>query len=517
MAQQIYPMNMQDTIYPLVSQQQTRTIIGASVGQAPADAVRPGVAYMHNVMPTKYGMNSVGYTEITPAITDPTGLLRMVDVRVVQSTTGVRQYLGFLSNGAVYLLDYAQNEWNDIASDWTLTDIKSDKITSANVNGVTYIYYANTGLFKLRGANPSVATHLETTAVTGLSTSDVIGVVASSGYLIAYTKTAVAWSSTIDPTDFVPSQVTGSGGGNIAEADGAILFVTSNSLGILIYTFNNVIAGTYTGNALYPFKFREVDNSKGGLNLGTVAWEANSVNQFVYSKAGLMSVTSQKADAFLPEITDFIAGKLFEDFNEITKLLEVTTIPENQQLAKKITFIASRYLIVSYGLITAIPQVFTHAIVVDTVMQKVGKLRIDHMDVFEYIATPAAFIANLINAKSTVGFVSQQGLTNTVNFSSTAPNTGVLIMGKLQATLTRFLGLLGVEVENVRPGATLDLLSSASLDGKNFTNVAGTLKDSLGNLREYSFRSSALTHNIIMIGDFNLVNLQIAYRVEGKR
>jgi hypothetical protein len=93
----------------------------------------------------------------------------------------------------------------------------------------------------------------------------------------------------------------------------------------------------------------------------------------------------------------------------------------------------------------------------------------------------------------------------------------VIVMGKLQATLTRLLGLMGVEVENVNTGASLELLSSASFDGKNFTNVAGTLKDTASNVREYAFRSSALTHNIILIGQFNLVNLQVTYRIEGRR
>lgn len=508
MAQQIYPMNMQDTIFPLLSEQQTRTIMGASIGQAPADAVRPGVAYMHNVMPTRYGMNSVGYTQITPGVANPAlPDTFLTDVRVAFSTDRIRIYMGLTVGGDLLRLSPGEGyAWTGINTNFfnPPSPFNPEFLTVATVNGVSYIFYGGYGLYEYTFSSNIVLG----VAVPALTVADVLGIVSSSGYLIAYTKDAIAWSSTIDPTDFTPSQVTGAGGGSIAEADGDILFVTSNSLGILVYTFNNVVAGTYTGNALYPFKFREVDDSKGGLSLNTTAYQANSVNQFVYCKAGLMTVSSKKAEVLLPEITDFLSGNKFEDFDEVTKLLVQTTIPEDEQMVKQIRYIASRYLVISYGLIST---GLTHALVIDTSMNKLGKLKIDHVDVFDYVGELEDA------AKESMTFLKDTGEVVAVNFSSVAVSTGVLIMGKLQATLTRLAGLMGVEVDNVRTGATLDLLSSASLDGKNFTNVTGTLKDSASNVREYAFRSSALTHNIIMIGQFNLVNLQVSYRIEGKK
>jgi hypothetical protein len=511
MAQQIYPMNMQDTIFPLLSEQQTRTIMGASIGQAPAEAVKPGVAYMHNVMPTKYGMSSVGYTEIAPNLAIPSAQ-PFVDVRVMfgDSAANVRTYIGFTADGKIYLLDRFSDTWVAVQAGLAgvaAGDFDKDKLSSATVNKVTYLFYAGVNIYRLLDIS---VPQIQAATATGLNIANVVGITSSYGYLVAVTKDAVAWSSTIDPLDFTPSQVTGAGGGVVANADGDILFATSNSLGILIYTLNNIVAATYTGNALYPFKFREVDGSKGGVTLSNVAWESNSAQQFVYSKAGLMSVTSKQADMFLPEISDFLSGQRFEDFNEVTKLLVQTELAIDTKLVKQIKYISSRYIVISYGL-PSTPVLFTHALVIDTAMSKVGKLKIDHADVFEYTTASAD------GSKDLIAFLAGLGSTKIVNFSAVAANTGVIVMGKLQATLTRLLGLMGVEVENVNTGASLELLSSASFDGKNFTNVAGTLKDTASNVREYAFRSSALTHNIILIGQFNLVNLQVTYRIEGRR
>jgi hypothetical protein len=510
MAQQIYAMNMQDTIFPLLSEQQTRTIMGASIGQAPAEAVRPGVAYMHNVMPTKYGMNSVSYTQIAAGTADPNiPSSFFTDVRLIFSATdNSRTYLGLTVGGGFFSLSPGANSsWYQISKGTVNfpAPFNSEFLTIATVNGRSYMFYKGYGMFEYRsGLNGLVGV-----STTGLATADVLGMVSSNGYLIAYTKSALAWSSTIDPTDFVPSQVTGSGGGNVAEIDGDILFVTSNSLGILIYTFNNIIAGTYTGNALYPFKFRVVENSKGGVSLNKTAYEANAANQFVYSKAGLMTVSSQKADTILPEITDFLAGNKFEDFNEVTKLLIQTDIPQDEQMLKQIKYVASRYLVVSYGLIAT---GLTHALVIDTSMAKVGKLKIPHVDVFEYVGPVEDA------AKDSMAFLKDTGEVVTVNFSTTPNSVGVLIMGKLQATLTRNTGLLKVQVENVRIGDDIIVMSSASFDGKNFTNVTGTLiNDNASNIIDYNFRSSAKSHNIILIGSFNLVTLLVTYRVEGRR
>jgi len=507
MAQQEYKIDIKNSIFPMLSEQQTRTIIGSTAGEAPGKEDKPHIAYCHNVMPSKQGMDSVGFLSVIPVLsTLPVGL-SFSDVRVVYGTEMSRLYIAWDTNGNAYALPKGATAWRALPATIPATSSSTfsiDSITVGTVNGVSYIFFSKIGCFNY---NESTNT-LDEVTLTGLSIPDILGVVASSGYLVAYTNLAIAWSSTILPTDFVPSQVTGSGGGNVANIAGDIIFTTDNTLGLLIYTAANTVAGTYTGNAAFPFKFREVDNSKGGINLDRVAYEANSKEQFIYSKAGLQAITSQRAENMLPEVTDFLAGRRFEDYNEITNLYEITDLTGTETMVKKIKYIASRYLVISYGL----PSTgFTHAIVFDTALKKLGKIRIDHVDVFEYIGAQSEI------SRESISFLLPTGEVKALNFSVTVPSAGLIILGKLQFVRNRNITLLEVEVENVPTDGTLVVSTQAALKGKAFSVVAGSLKDTDELLRRYNFRSDAKNHSLIFAGQFNLVTAQVTYKVTGKR
>lgn len=505
MAQQEYKIGLSNPSVPMLSEQQTRTIIGSTAGESPASSDKPGIAYFHNVMPTFNGLDSIGFkSKIAAAL--PAGVT-MEDVRVAYGDARSRVYLGWDSAGNAYALRTGSTIWLALPATVPVTSspmFSVSTVTIGTVNGVSYIMFSGIGAFTYN----ETTNVLDAVTLTGLDITTVLGVVASSGYLVAYTFEAIVWSSTIDPTDFIPSQVTGSGGGNVAGTAGDILFCTDNTLGLLIYTDANIIAGTYTGNARFPFKFREVDNSKGGIDLDNVAYEANSSSQYVYSKAGVHSVTSQKAEVILADVTDFLAGKRFEDYNETTDLYEVTDLSASETMLKKIKFIASRYLIFSYGL----PATgFTHALVFDTSLKKIGKLKIDHTDVFEYIGTQSEV------SKESVAFLLPTGEIKTLDFSVSATSSGVLVLGKLQFVRTRMIDLHEVVVENVPEGATLTVLSQASVKGKGFTNVTGFLADTDEEARTYNFHSEAKNHSIVFKGQFNLITAQVTYSIGAKR
>jgi len=507
MAQRQYAIDLQHTIFPMLSEQQTRTIIGSTAGESPSKEDKPGIAYCHNVMPSEYGMDSVGFISEIPAFNTLPTDSDFSDVRVAFGDKKSRLYLVWDVRGNLFVLLDGSSAWVPVPA--TIPDpvsptFSADSVTIGTVNGVSYIFYSKLGAFVYN----ETTNKLDATTLTGLNINVTLGLVASSGYLIAYTTEAIAWSSTILPTDFVPSQVTGAGGGNVAGIAGDIIFITSNTLGIIVYTAANSIAGTYTGNARFPFKFREIDDSKGGINLDRVAYEANSGNQFVYSKAGLQSITSQRAENILPEVTDFLAGKRFEDYNEVTKLYEITDLTSSETMLKKIKYIASRYLVISYGL----PSVgFTHALVFDTSLNKLGKIKLAHTDVFEYIGMQSEI------SKESIAFLLATGEVKVLDFSVTDTSVGVVILGKLQFVRTRLINLLEVEVENVPASASLSVHSQAALKGKAFVNVIGAIKDTSGELREYAFRSEATNHSLVFTGEFNLVTVQVTYSVTSKR
>tara|TARA_R110000744_G_scaffold372015_2_gene483380 strand:+ start:16919 stop:18439 length:1521 start_codon:yes stop_codon:yes gene_type:complete len=506
MAQRFYKIDLRDSLFPMLSEQQTRTTIGASDGESPAKEDKPGVAYCHNVMPSAYGFDSVGYISKVPASAFLDAGESFIDVRVIFGSARSRIHLAWDSEGTVYALFGIATLWIPLSSTIPATGgagFSAETVTVGTVNGVSYIWYSGIGAFTYN----EVTNQLDNVVLTGLITADILGVVASSGYLIAYTDSAIAWSSTLVPTDFVPSSVTGAGGGNVAGIAGDILFCTANTLGILVYTAANTIAGTYTGNTQFPFKFREVDNSKGGIALDRVAYEANSSEQYVFSKAGLQAMSSRAAAHILPDVTDFLAGRRFEDYNETTKQYEITDLAPTATMLKKIKYVASRYLVISYGITS-----FTHALVLDTALSKLGKLRITHTDCFEYVSDQTEI------AKESLAFLLASGEVQLVDFSTGAASSGVLILGKVQYVSSRMITLLGVELENVETGSSLTVEDQAALDGKNFTNVASTLTAaSAGDLRKYVFRNTAKNHSLVFTGKFNLVTAQVRYTVAGRR
>ena len=501
MAQAFYSIDLTNPVMPMLSEQQTRTVIGSTAGEAPAASKRVGLAYIHNVMPSRYGLDAIGYLQTVLACADLPAGVTFTATKVIFGNKRTRLHLAWDSAGQVYVLPSASTSWAKVTGG---AGLSVDAVTEGTVNGVSYLYYSRTGCYVFDESTQS----LVATELTGLLASEVIGLVASSGYLIAYTEEAIAWSSTLVPTDFVPSQVTGAGGGLVAGIDGDIVFCTINTLGVLVYTQANAIAGTYTGNARYPFKFREVASSKGGISLAQVAYKANAPSQFVYSKAGLQTITSQSAEAILPEVTDFLAGRRFEDYDEVTREFTIADLPPTSAMLKKLAYIASRYLVISYSL----PDTgFTHALVYDTALEKAGKLKIAHTDVFEFVAEQTEV------SKEAIAFLKTDGSVEVVDFSTTANTSGVVMLGKLQLSRSRLLTLLGVEVENIPEEFPLDVYALSALDGKNGRKVDGSLRNSADNIREYAFRATAKNHSLVFTGSFNLVTVQVRYRTASRR
>lgn len=507
MAQGFFDIDLSTTAFPMLAEQQGRTYISS---RQPNE--QPQVAYCHNVMPTEYGYRAIGYTTVVGATTNLPAGVEMQDVRVVYSKDKERVTLGWSTTGRLFaLLPYVLDlyHWEEVTiqpAPGVLTPLPYNpaNVTSGTVNGSSYIYYKQYSAYRLNLTDML----LEPVELIGLEPETILGITSSVGYLVAYTAIAIAWSSTIDPLDFVPSQVTGAGGGNIADIAGDISFVTSNSLGLLIYSKSNIVAGTYTGNARYPFKLREVDDSKGVVNVELVTSEANSSAHYAITEANIVAVTSQKTESILPEVSDFISGRRFEDYNEVTDTYVRTYISAQKSIKTKIKFIAARYLIVSYALPDS--EHFTHAFIYDKTAQKVGKLKFDHVDVFEYIAPESQPYAGVISLVNKLG---------QVVLADTNANlgAGVLVLGKISFSASRTITLLGVEINNVTVGANVQVLSQASLDGLNFAVVQGVPSYNGGRIKEYVFKSTAQHHSIVVKGTFDLASCHLRYTINGRR
>ena len=499
MAQFDYRADLTNMDFPLLTQEMGRSVLVSSLRDAPSGerANSPQIYYAHNVMPTKNGVVSIGYEEKIPAPTAGDANITFDDVRIIFSTTTNRVHFAICTDGNFYALEEGDTAWRKLTAPAASAGVF---VTTGTVNGQTYIYWEGIGAYEY----DEIAHDLAAVVLIGLALGNVIGITASSGYLVAFNALALAWSSTVNPLDFTPSTVTGAGGGNVADIEGHIIFVVPNSLGLLCYTEANTVAATYTGNLQYPFKFRGVDNSKGALGLDQVAYEANAADHFAYTKGGLQTVSSRKSVNILPETTDFLAGKQLEDFDETTYTFSLTDLTTTMK--KKVKLVASRYLVISYGINT-----FTHALIYDIVLEKLGKLKISHVDVFEYLGN------QLEISKESLAFLSNEGKIEVLKFSvPTTDRTGVLILGKYQYKRGRHLVLHNILAENVKSTDSFTCVVLSSVDGKNNTVVTTTETVSTG-FRQYAARTSGVNHAVVLKGLFNLSTLELIFSLGGSR
>lgn len=69
---------------------------------------------------------------------------------------------------------------------------------------------------------------------------------------------SVAWSSVLDPTDFIPSLITGAGAGQIEGAQGETIAAIAIQGGIIFLNATNATSALYQSNGRYPFMFNTI-------------------------------------------------------------------------------------------------------------------------------------------------------------------------------------------------------------------------------------------------------------------
>lgn len=517
MADIVWRANLKTSVIPMLSELQGQTVIVRNQDQNYVPYVSekesldtsmgiPQVFYCHNVVPTDYGYKSVGYTEYTaaefPAATD---FKQVVSIR---DAVGNYALLTVTALGTVYVMPTGSSAWTAPLTPPTPASIAGKRMTVAFVSGVTYIFFDGVGCYSYDWGTNTISS----VTLTGLTIADIIGIVSDSGYLIAYSKDAVAWSSTTDATDFVPSITTGAGGGQVESARGNIVTVESVYGGLVVFTARNAVAAMYSTNPRYPYNFTEITGCGGLTDASYVSYDANSGALTVYTTSGLQTVTLKKATAIFPEITDFISGSLLEDFDELTDTL-YTINTAGTELQKRIAVIADRYVIFSYGY-----NKLTHAIFIDSALKQIGRLKIDHTDCFEF----QQYAGNVVEVpKKSVAFLGAGGSVHVLDFDiNSDTSNGVMILGRYQYVRTNYLTLHGVEFDNVNVGDNFSLKLLPSLDGKVFeTPVDGYLMPVLpgSKLRDYRFRKTAKNHSLLFKGAFNAVSLVLTFTADGSR
>lgn len=514
MARVPYRANLASLAFPFLSEFSGRSIMVKQIDQnyisntnsltrddLDKDMGIPQIMYCHNVIPSAQGYQSVSYSTLIAGLGGVTTFAGQCSV--IDSTTSQRAYIGFTAAGDFYYSLDPYYSWTSMGS---FPALAGKLHTTAYINGVTYIYFATVGCYKF-----NFTTHtLDSVTLTGLTAANVLGIVSCQGYLLAWKKDALAWSSLIDPTDFTPSLATGAGGGSVQGAKGDIVCCISHTIGLVVYTTQNAVAAPTSGNSRYPFNFRELVGSGGLASRDLVTWDAVTGNHYAYTTSGMQSVSLQQSTTVMAELTDFLAGSVFEDFDTVTRTFTIT--PLLAVMKKRTALISDRYLVVSYGI-----NSLTHALIYDIVSKRWGKFKQDHIEVFEFSLLAAEVVET---PRRSIAFLTASGEVKVVELDTRDQNAdGVVFFGKYQQIRSRNYVLEKVDVENVPEFATtFQCADFWSMDGKNITGIDdGYLATNLGLLRSYNFHREAVNHTLYFRGAFHLVSLVIDGHVGARR
>lgn len=478
-------------VFPFVAAFQSRTVVQPQLDnnvktnqafygtQESADYSIPQLLYCENVMPTAEGVMTVGFETVV----DPLAGAGDFDQVITLRDFNENNFLFAPAGGKNYI--YAANK-----GAWVSTnpiDAPNLQVSRAYVNGRTLICYEGLGIYEY---DSTAKTFLKRT-ITGLSDSDIRGIGASNNYLLAYTRITVYWSSLINPLDFVPSTITGAGFAIPQDVKAEINAVVGTAGGFIIYTAKNAVAAVYTQNIRAPFTFKEIANAGGVESYEQVTSDQNSGPQYAWGTGGFQRITTQNSEPLSTELNDFLAGRVYETWDAQNKRIELIRAGVNE-FQVKVAYIASRYLVISYGL--NIDGNYQYALIYDAGLKRWGKVKIDHVDCFQYPypnlfgdlsyddLEPVTYedLSDTSYAELSQGIFSRQPSKRTVAFLkingqvdilemdyNKTDQRGVMVFGKFQLTRARVMTIQQVELEAIYGTDEVTVTAIATVDGKD--------------------------------------------------
>jgi hypothetical protein len=484
------------------------------------------------VVPIANGFQSIGYISALSGLTGQTDFDTCYPCVDTDSST----FLFAPAAGKNYIYDGDVGSWASVSPLANGAVPAGVTVTTAYVQGTTYIYYANYGCFKYDDTGLA----LDAVTLTGLTESLVLGICEANGYMIAWTTTGVFWSSLSDPTNFTPSIQTGAGGGNVQDAKGPINFCLSISGGFIIYCEKNAVGASYTANTAFPYIILEITGSGGVESTDYIGFQGNLSYHVAMTTAGIQQISLNSAIPTMPEVSDFLTAQVFEDFDETT--LSFTTTYIGSQLAIKFAIVADRFVVISYG---AQAPDFTHAIVYDIALNRYGKLKINHRCAFTYsspaphglvtytelLTTPISSLGSTTYAdfftdmqianmpKQNFAILQEDGTVQLVDFEVSEVNAdGVFIIGKYQFKRGNIMVHQYTDVETVLAASTFNTYLLPTFDGKDFAAAVDTTtikSDAL--VRRFAKRYSAFNISLCLVGAFNITSIVSNFTLGGFR
>lgn len=470
--------------------------------------------YCQNVMPTAEGIMSIGYSQLVPAIVGATDFDQQLTLRDGDENN----FLFVPARGQNYV--YTQNAaaWQSLNP---FVGWSGDIVSRSYVNGRTFICYQRKNIFEYdRVANTFNAVPF--TPSTGVPIASIDGISNSNNYLIWWSGLVVGWSSLIDPTDLSPNINTGAGSAIPQDVKGPIRSIVPVTGGFIIYTTKNAVSALYTNNARAPFVFREISNAGGILLPDQVTQDGTLGFHYAWTSNGLQKITTSGAEVVNTAVTDFLAGRIMESFDLSTLLLTITRL--NAALRVKVSYVAGRYLVLSYGIPSIVPQRYTHALILDLSLRRWGKVQIDHVHPLSY--PYPNFIGKVTSQppKESLAFLQLDGTIKLMLMDyRDGANEGVLLLGRYQLARSRMINFQYLELETLQQPYPPAIYLVVSLNGKTLlAPVPLQLTEDSGNLKKYGVPANGAQRvgtniSILAVGTFELSTAVLTFLKHGNR
>lgn len=545
MAQSVVAVNLSSAVMPFAASFKGQSVIMPNRGDATAGPNRdfggdtleaavniPQAYWAENVLPTQEGYMSIGYAQIIAPL--PEGTTADYTFTVFDGD-GAKAMIAVCADKSVYGISGLQTVWKQIDPPAGF----NGSLTTATAYGTVYLYFA--GSSKMHRLTLSDLTIAEVIPV-GLDMGVIDGICDSQNYIVAYGKTVIAWSSALDALDFVPSDITGAGAGTPDGIKGQILYCKTIAKGFIIYTTSITMAGEYSGNVRFPWIFRALNNGAGVSSVKHVSQDNALAAHFAWTAAGILEVTALQCTPRFAQLTDFLAGQLWEEFDPVSKL--VSRVKLTGQVRVRVALIASRFFCVSYGKPDS--NVYEFVNVYDTVLQRWGRLRRKHIQVIEVVAdtefdpvqwnetdenawnayqqswsSMAAWNNRTAKAKKTLGLVALDGSVDVAEMQFNASGSkGVLMLGKYQLIRGHTCSIQTVLVDGVEEGRNnFTLTDAVSVTGGEVLVPMNSLyeltQESLQ--RTYGARTPGKNHSLIFEGAFHITSVELSMANAGRR
>lgn len=487
----------------------------------------PQLLYCENILPYAKGIFSVGYGQQSGDAVPATNLF---DHAIVLRDADENLTLFCPAGGANYVYSQAAGTWAQ-KSPFTFT---GDLVTRAYVNGRSFICYEGTKVCEYDAVAGTLNT-LTLTLPVGYTMSQIRGIGGASNYLLLFTDLEVLWCSPLNILDFADIDH-GSGGQIPNDLRGKITAILPISGGFTVFTARNAVGATYTNQAAGPFVFKEVAGSGGVPSYEQITADLNGVYQYVWSSVGLQRINLQKAEQFNPPMTDFLTGQIWEEWDTVNKKVVTTQIASSYTV--KLSHVAGRYLVVSFG---QERRKYDAAFIYDEGLERWGKLKIEHADVFMYPYLTSAgdyFYADLpgfysdlndntysdldvvrlqvVQPRHGIGFMTMGGAISIMSTTFTqADASGVALFGHFQLNREK---MVTVQACNVAGFGHMDVNVLVSLRGTDRTYTTGVyLNEATGTLWQNNLRKTGENVDVAIEGSYVLSDLILEIAQHGSR